>query len=362
MGDPPAAGQLGKGGVEGHMHLWTWWCPGSQSVTLGWHVLSFSSCNMFLLTHRRAPAGARGDHAHSGSPVLPPAARAGPVPGQKPSHSQWKKHRWRKSFRWSLSSFWIGIKENVPLTWAAKGQRSKHKQVMERRRSCSSSVQETSVRDLSSHSEIFFPLKTQYKALLTKPQPVKRAGRNITDSFIPKLNLLRTKQKNVCRDLTSFVVRVILTKVNVTLTTARFTLIGVQNKENPCNATKHNKAPNRSSFKRVTHDVALLPNMILFFSLRPLVSLLALPRTGLLTGCSFSDPWLWPSVLLEAMGCIFQSLRASKAKIGSCQRSGPERWTHLRARVILPGAKLVVWAEPPLVRFQIRWKKELLKP
>lgn len=233
---------------------------------------------------------------------------------------------------------------------------------MERRRSCSSSVQETSVRDLSSHSEIFFPLKTQYKALLTKPQPVKRAGRNITDSFIPKLNLLRTKQKNVCRDLTSFVVRVILTKVNVTLTTACFTLIGVQNKENPCNATKHNKAPNRSSFKRVTHDVALLPNMILFFSLRPLVSLLALPRTGLLTGCSFSDPWLWPSVLLKAMGCIFQSLRASKAKIGSCQRSGPERWTHLRARVILPGAKLVVWAEPPLVRFQIRWKKELLKP
>lgn len=184
---------------------------------------------------------------------------------------------------------------------------------MERCRSSSSSVQETSVRDLSSHSEIFVSLKAQYKALLTKSQPIKHAGRDITDSFIPKPNLLRTK--HVCRNLTSFVVRVILTKVNVMLTTARFTLIGVQNKENPCNATKHNKAPNRSSFRRVTHNVALLPNIILFFSLRPLVSLLALPGTCLLTGCSFSDPWLRPSVLLKAMGCIYQSLRASKTKI-----------------------------------------------
>lgn len=104
----------------------------------------------------------------------------------------------------------------------------------------------------------FFPLKTQYKALLTEAQPIKHAGRDIPDSFIPKLNLLRTKQKNVCWDLTSVVARVILTKVNVTLTTARFTLIGVQNKENPCNATQPNKAPNRSSFKGVTHNVALL--------------------------------------------------------------------------------------------------------
>lgn len=148
---------------------------------------------------------------------------------------------------------------------------------MERRRSCSSSVQETSVRDLSSHSEIFFSLKTQYKALLTKSQPIKHAGRDMTDSFIPKLNLLRTKQKNVCQDLTSFVVRVILTKVNVMLTTARFTLIGVQNKENPCNPTKHNKAPNRSSFKKVTHNVIAQHNFVLW--LQPLVSLRALPRT-----------------------------------------------------------------------------------
>lgn len=66
---------------------------GAQSASRwpldGWflpspHMLSFPSCNVFLLTHR-------GNHVHSGSPVLSPAAPAGPVPRQKPSHSQWKK-------------------------------------------------------------------------------------------------------------------------------------------------------------------------------------------------------------------------------------------------------------------------------
>lgn len=46
--------------------------------------------------------------------------------------------------------------------------------------------------------------------------------------FIPKLNLVETKQKNVWRNVTFFEVWIILTKVDVMLTTAQF----MQNKEN----------------------------------------------------------------------------------------------------------------------------------
>lgn len=71
-------------------------------------------------------------------------------------------------------------------------------------------------------------------------------------TFIPKLN--ETKQKNVWRNVTFFVVWIILTKVDVMLTTAQF----MQNKENPCHVTKYNKAPKETFVSNDHHVVALL--------------------------------------------------------------------------------------------------------
>lgn len=73
-------------------------------------------------------------------------------------------------------------------------------------------------------------------------------------TFIPKLNSVETKQKNVWRNVTFFVVWIILTKVDVMLTTAQF----MQNKENPCHVTKYNKAPKETCVSNNYHVVALL--------------------------------------------------------------------------------------------------------